>query len=82
MFSSIWREPARRRRAVRSAIAAACALALRAEVLACPKCYGATGAGTLKGFYWSAAILTALPFVVVATVAGWVAWTARRSGSR
>lgn len=46
---------------------------------ACAVCVGWTGRqGTDSGFYWSALLLTALPFAVVAVIGAWLVRAARR----
>ncbi len=53
---------------------------------ACSVCVGwAEGQGLNGGFYWSALLLTALPFAVIAVIGVWVsrgAWLARSNESQ
>jgi len=52
------------------------------EARACAVCLGWTeGQGLNGGFYWSALLLTALPFVVVAVIGAWLTRAARLSRS-
>ena len=44
---------------------------------ACPFCSDNVTTGMAKGFYWSILLMLAVPFVVVATIAG-VLWRAGR----
>lgn len=53
------------------------------EARACSVCLGwSEGQGLNGGFYWSALLLTALPFVVVGVVGAWLTRAARRSRPR
>ena len=50
------------------------------EARACAVCLGWTdGQGLNGGFYWSALLLTALPFVVVGVIGAWVARAAQNA---
>ena len=50
------------------------------EAQACSVCLGWTeGQGLNGGFYWSALLLTLLPFAVVAVIGAWVRHALRRS---
>lgn len=52
---------------------------LTRDVQACSVCVGWTGGqGADSGFYWSALLLTALPFAVVAVIGAWLVRAARR----
>jgi hypothetical protein len=56
----------------------ATALALLAtEASACPACWSAEQ-GLNGGFYWSALLLTLLPFAVVASIGLWIGFATRR----
>jgi len=46
--------------------------------LACSVCIGWAQGQEASGFYWSALLLTALPFAVVAAIGAWV-WSAHRT---
>jgi len=49
------------------------------EARACAICIGWAGGGDADwGYYWSALLLTLLPFVVVALVGGWIRRALRR----
>ena len=49
------------------------------EAGACAICIGWAGGGDADwGYYWSALLLTLLPFVVVALVGGWIRRALRR----
>ncbi|MBI4562984.1 MAG: hypothetical protein HY724_13155 [Candidatus Rokubacteria bacterium] len=67
-------------RGVRPVVTAGVGL-LPTEARACSVCIGWTeGLGLNGGFYWSALLLMALPFLVVAVVGAWVwfaVWRAR-----
>lgn len=55
---------------------------LPADALACSVCVGWTdGQGLNGGFYWSALLLTLLPFAVVAAIGAWAGYSARRGRS-
>lgn len=55
------------------------AMLLTRDVQACSVCIGWTeGQGLTGGFYWSALLLTALPFAVVAAIGAWLVRAARR----
>jgi hypothetical protein len=52
---------------------AATALALTPTgASACAVCVGGVGESGTAGFYWSALLLTALPFAVIAAIGAWV----------
>lgn len=55
-----------------------------APARACAVCvgWGSEGQGLNGGFYWSALLLTALPFAVVAVIGIWVFHTVRHGGAR
>lgn len=56
---------------------------LPAHARACAVCISWTeGQGLNGGFYWSALLLTALPFVVVAVIGAWVGCAAYRARPR
>jgi hypothetical protein len=53
------------------------------ETQACSVCVGWTeGKGLNGGFYWSALLLTALPFVVAAVIGAWLGYATRLSRPR
>lgn len=53
------------------------------DAQACSVCVGwPEGQGLNGGFYWSALLLTALPFVVVGIIGAWLTRAARLSRSR
>lgn len=61
----------------------AAAAFLPAEAWACSVCVGWTeGQGLNGGFYWSALLLTLLPFTVVAVIGAWLGYAFRRVRSR
>ena len=69
------------RRAV-AVVIAGCAL-FPLEARACSVCIGWTGGADADwGYYWSALLLTLLPFAVVAVVAAWVRHAFLRSSRR
>jgi hypothetical protein len=52
------------------------------DAQACSVCVGwSEGQGLNGGFYWSALLLTALPFVVVGVIGAWLTRAARLSRS-
>ena len=56
---------------------------LPASALACSVCIGWNdGQAVNVGFYWSALLLTLLPFAVVGVVGAWLGYTARRTRVR
>lgn len=54
-----------------------------AEALGCPVCYGWTqGGGNRAGFYWSAVLLSLLPFGLVGALALWLRRSLQASVTR
>jgi hypothetical protein len=49
-----------------------------ADALACPVCFAAANERVLASYYASAAVLTAMPFVLASAVGGWLALRHRR----
>lgn len=69
-------------RGVRPAITTALAL-LPTDAPACSVCVSWTeGQGLNGGFYWSALLLTTLPFAVVAVIGAWVGYAVCRARPR
>lgn len=63
--------------------ATADALLRAADAWACAVCLGWTDDQRLNsGFYWSALLLTLLPFVVVTSIGSWLGYTVWRARSR
>jgi hypothetical protein len=63
-------------RAIVAATAYALAAGAPATALACPSCFAGSSQRVLETYYLTAAVLTALPLALVATV---VVWLYRRS---
>lgn len=67
-------------RAALGTLAAGASVLLPGIADACSVCVGpgSEGRGLTAGFYWSALLLTALPFAIAGIVGAWVVRTARR----